>query len=544
MAAKTAGNFGAAVATYPAADYAGMRTFTTPDGKAGVSVKSDGDIVSVFKHPDSSASRFADSALAMAVQAGGNKLDAFDTVLPKLYAENGFRAVARLPFNDEYAPPDWDYERYGLYNNGRPDVVFMVHDPEHAAAYKPGDGERIATYDAGVAAQTAALEKLARSKAWAAVRMQAEKTLTREPNHMNALVEPFRARAEARRDREPPPLPGGNLFLRLLTARAIASATRRPALDVAGNLWPSDKVLAQLLTRSVSAPAMTTVAGWAAELAHKVVYDGLEGMGPSAAGARLLMQSLVLMFDGNGLISAPGFVAGAANAGFVAEGAPIPVRQLAATAALMQPYKLGAIGVLSREMIESSNAEVLVGDTLMRAASAALDVALFGSAAATAAQPAGLRSGVATTPPSASPDAFQAFFEDCATLINAVSVVGGNGPFVLIGSPGRIAAMVMRFVLQAGNVAVLASNAMGNDLMCVAPLALVAAISPQPEIEASTAAELHMNDTPLPIVNGGAPASPARSLFQTDSVALKMRWPLSWAIRDPRAVAWTTPSWK
>jgi hypothetical protein len=155
-----------------------------------------------------------------------------------------------------------------------------------------------------------------------------------------------------------------------------------------------------------------------------------------------------------------------------------------------------------------------------------------------------LRSGVATTPPSANTDPFQAFFEDCATLINAVSVVGGNGPFVLIGSPGRIAAMVMRFVLQAGNVAVLASNAMGNDLMCVAPLALVAAISPEPEIEASTAAELHMNDTPLPIVNGGAPAAPARSLFQTDSVALKMRWPLSWAIRDPRAVAWTTPSWK
>jgi hypothetical protein len=37
----------------------------------------------------------------------------------------------------------------------------------------------------------------------------------------------------------------------------------------------------------------------------------------------------VLAFDGNGVISAPGFVASAANAGFVAEGQPIPVRQLA-----------------------------------------------------------------------------------------------------------------------------------------------------------------------------------------------------------------------
>jgi hypothetical protein len=33
-------------------------------------------------------------------------------------------------------------------------------------------------------------------------------------------------------------------------------------------------------------------------------------------------------------------------------------------------------------------------------------------------------------------------------------------------------------------------------------------------------------------------------LFQTDSIALKMRWPVTWALRDPRGVAWTTPNWK
>jgi hypothetical protein len=309
-------------------------------------------------------------------------------------------------------------------------------------------------------------------------------------------------------------------------------------------LWPSDRLLAQLVTRAASAPAMTSVTGWAAELAHKVVLDGFLGLGPAAAGALLLQQCLVLAFDGNGLISAPGFVAGAGNAGFVAEGAPIPVRQLAATAALLQPYKLGTIGVLSREMVESSNAEALVGDVLMRAAAAAIDVALFGSAAATAAAPAGLRNGIAALTPSAATDALQQFYEDCANLINAVAPVGGGGPFILIGSPGRVAAMVMRFVLQPGNVTVLSSNAMGNDLMCVAPQAMVAALDPLPMVETANAGELHMNDTPLAIVNGGAPAAPARSLFQTETIALKMRWPMTWAMRDARAVAWLTPAWK
>jgi hypothetical protein len=360
------------------------------------------------------------------------------------------------------------------------------------------------------------------------------------------LIEPsFRERAEARREREPLPLPGGNTFWRSVAAQAIASATRRSPIEVASRLWPSDKVMAQLLTRAVSATAMTSVAGWASDLAHKVVRDALEGMGPAAAGAQTLLQSLLLVFDNYGSISAPGFVAGAGNAGFVAEGAPIPVRQLASAAALLTPFKLAAIGVLTREMMESSNAEILIGDVLMRAAALALDVALFGSNAATAAAPAGLRSGVAATAASTATDPLQAFYEDCANLINATSAVGGNGPFLLIGPPGRISAMIMRFVLQAGNVGVLASSAVGNDLLCVAPRALVCALNPEPEIETANAGELHMNDTPLPIVDsGGIVASPAKSLFQTETIALKMRWPVTWALRDPRAIAWTTPSWK
>lgn len=357
-------------------------------------------------------------------------------------------------------------------------------------------------------------------------------------------VESFRSRTKI----ETPmlSLPDGNSFMRIVTARALASATRGSPAEIAGRLWPTDAIV----LRAVSAPAMTSVVGWAAELARKIVKDGLEGMGPASAGAQLLLQSLILTWDGNGLISAPGFVAGAGNAGFVAEGDPIPVRQLAASAALLSPHKLAAIAVLTREMMASSNAETLIGNTLMRSASAALDVALFGSGAASAAAPAGLRNGVAALTASAGTDMSQAFYSDMAALINATAVVGESGPYVLIGAPGLIAQMIMRFVLQANsvvdatNLIVLGSVAMGNDLMCVATNGLVAALSPDPVIETANAGELHMNDAPAAIVTGGASASPARSLFQTDSIALKMRWPVTWAVRDPRAVAWLTPAWK
>jgi hypothetical protein len=152
----------------------------------------------------------------------------------------------------------------------------------------------------------------------------------------------------------------------------------------------------------------------------------------------------VLAFDGNGVISAPGFVASAANAGFVAEGQPIPVRQLADSIVQMIPHKLAAIAVLSEEMILSSNTEQLIGDALIRSAAAALDVTLFDTNAGTAVRPPGLRYGIAAYTPSSNTDFWEAYFEDIANGINAISPVGGNGPFALVANAGRAVQIKLR----------------------------------------------------------------------------------------------------
>jgi hypothetical protein len=350
------------------------------------------------------------------------------------------------------------------------------------------------------------------------------------------------ARTERGFKRNPLPLSSGNSFVRAVTARAIARISYETPREVAARMWPSDRVTNEFLARAASTPAMTTVTGWAAELAHRVVHDALEALGPAAAATEIFRRGLVLSFDGAAQISAPGFVASAANAGFVAEGDPIPVRQFADTAALLQAYKLASIAVLSREMIESSNAEALIGDVLSRAAGAALDVALLDANPATAARPAGLRNGISLTTASVNTDPFAAVAEDLAALINVTAPVGGNGPYVLVASPGRAVGMAMRFISEAANVTVVGSSALTNDIIVIAPGALVAAFELQPDIETSKAASLHMDTAPIAV--GPAAASSHRSLFQTDSLALKVRWPVSWILRDPRGVAWTTPVWK
>jgi hypothetical protein len=156
--AKTSDKYGAAVFAYPAADYDGMRTFLTDDGKAGFALKSDGDIVSAFKHADSKAEKLVSSILPLAIEQGGQRADAFDTVLPFLYAKAGMRTVARIPWNEQYAPEGWDKKTFEKYNGGEPDVVFLVVD-KNTPPYTPGTGKTVEDYDAGVAEQSKQLAR-------------------------------------------------------------------------------------------------------------------------------------------------------------------------------------------------------------------------------------------------------------------------------------------------------------------------------------------------------------------------------------------------
>ncbi|MGH3890742.1 MAG: hypothetical protein ACRDTW_04130 [Rhodococcus qingshengii] len=141
----------ASVHVYDEAEYRQMRLLVTDDGKAGVALKDD-EIVSAFAHKDCAHPRSVQSMLRQATRLGGHRLDCFDTVLPKLYADAGFVPVARLAWNNDYAPDGWDYQQFDTFNGGRPDVVFMAYDPDHVGGmYTPGAGEYVDDYDIGIA---------------------------------------------------------------------------------------------------------------------------------------------------------------------------------------------------------------------------------------------------------------------------------------------------------------------------------------------------------------------------------------------------------
>lgn len=147
--------FGAQVEIKNPKELAEMRLFRTESG-SGFGIKDDGDIVSIF----SSANEPKHGSYAMlqaAVAAGGKKLDAFDTYLPNIYERVGFRPVARLPWNDDFAPPNWDKSIFAEYNNGKPDVIFFVHDPDYFGGAT--DVPKITNFDDGAKLQNDALTR-------------------------------------------------------------------------------------------------------------------------------------------------------------------------------------------------------------------------------------------------------------------------------------------------------------------------------------------------------------------------------------------------
>ncbi|ABH00946.1 conserved hypothetical protein (plasmid) [Rhodococcus jostii RHA1] len=147
--------YASSVYVYDEGEYAEMRILVTDDGKAGVALKDD-EVVSVFSHAYGAHPNAAPSMLRQATVLGGRRLDCFDTVLPNIYADAGFVPVARLAWNDDYAPDGWDYDTYRRYNNGRPDVVFMAHDRAAVGSlYDRAAGEYVSDYDDGIAAAKA-----------------------------------------------------------------------------------------------------------------------------------------------------------------------------------------------------------------------------------------------------------------------------------------------------------------------------------------------------------------------------------------------------
>ena len=70
------------------------------------------------------------------------------------------KPVARVKWNDTYAPEGWSKETFGKYNNGEPDLVLFVHDKNYFSGVNLDDLPLFKEYDDAQKIQTQALKAL------------------------------------------------------------------------------------------------------------------------------------------------------------------------------------------------------------------------------------------------------------------------------------------------------------------------------------------------------------------------------------------------
>jgi hypothetical protein len=124
-----------------------------------------------------------------------------------------------------------------------------------------------------------------------------------------------------------------------------------------------------------------------------------------------------------------------------------------------------------------------------------------------------------------------------ASLLPAIAG-GGEFPFKAELAGGTLQGYP---VIQSSNVA-------ADTMFLIDAADFVSVTGDTPRFDVSDQATLHLEDTtPLAISTTGAPntvAAPVRSLWQTDTIGIRMLLDINWGLRRTGIVAWTqTMTW-
>jgi HK97 family phage major capsid protein len=283
---------------------------------------------------------------------------------------------------------------------------------------------------------------------------------------------------------------------------------------------------------------------------------------PKAILTRLAPRGLTLDFGASGRIVIPTRSRTPSLAGsFVGEGLPIPVRQGAFTSQTLTPKKMAVISTWTREMGDHSvpAIEGLIREAIQEDTTVAIDSVLIDANAATVIRPPGLLNGVAATTATAITNgALAALVGDITNLISAISTATYGNVRNLVWLANQTD-MLRASMVTAANTGVFpfrdeirggtlntipiidSATVPAKTLILVDAADFVVVGGDAPRMEMSDQATLHMEDTaPAELVaSPSTVAAPQRSLFQTDSLALRMVMPLNWTQRRAGTVAWT-----
>lgn len=338
-------------------------------------------------------------------------------------------------------------------------------------------------------------------------------------------------------------------FVKIATAEVLGGIHRMPLSMSLEHFFPDDnevKAVASITTKAAAPLGTTTDPNYARELTNQGVGEFWDLLKPSSMVAKLPFKPLNFM--GNPTIKIPmrtdtGAVSALNNfhAHWVAEGSPIRVGSAVVGSTILSRYFLGIIGVWSRQLSEMSVPAIseLIRNWMLQDTSQYLDATFFSNAPAVPnLMPAGILNGIGAANTHTSlgntPANMQADFR--VMLSTMAGNMLGERPFWLMSSDiffGLSTVLSAQGTLQFPSVQngtlhgvpILHSPTFPAKTILLIDTAQIYMATDAPSFAVSTEAALHMDNDPAtvaPLSNGGAVADPIRSLWQTDSIGLRM----------------------
>lgn len=389
---------------------------------------------------------------------------------------------------------------------------------------------------------------------------------------------PFIAQAKHMGSKERTP---GEILFKQATTKFLAHVNKQPLEVAAKAAYPTDHGL-QAVIKAVVDPAATDVAGWAQELTDETNQGFLDLLRGDYVTPQLWsVAGLNLNFEGYTAINIPGRAAAQTGqelgGGWTGQRDAIPVSRLTTDTQKIEPYKWGIISSFSKELAMRSvpSIQALIQSSIVADTGTKLDNDYLGEAAAVAGfNPAGLMNGVTgTASATGGATVGDDMLLDLQNLVNPFYAANLNGGIRIMMHPTNALAMslvlyngtyLFRDELARGTLmgipVIQSTNVPVDELQAVVMSAQAVANGSMTFDVSDTATFVEIDDqgassTTNPAMEQTYPRSdmtgqvgdaathnsdaanttkaPIRSLWQTESVAIKMVQYLSWAtLRD------------
>jgi hypothetical protein len=358
-----------------------------------------------------------------------------------------------------------------------------------------------------------------------------------------------------------------DFFVRSYVIRGLSKVMGQTVDDTRRKIYGEDeatRAMCDFVLKASTAPAETTVPGWAQELARTIWAAWMDVLLPMSVYPKLSAAGMALTFGGNGKIVIPTRnLTPSLSGSFVGEGQAIPVRQGAFSSQTLTPKKMAVITTWTREMDEHSipAIEGLLRQAILEDTAISLDTVLLDANVATAIRPPGLRSYQTGLTAAATAGAFFAnFVADYKALYGQLlTLTAGNvrRPVLIVNpiqvlnisliQPPTAATDLFPFLAMTDGGRVLKAELIESSTVPISTAIMLDAAdfttagAEGPRLEISDQATLHMEDTTPTDITGGvpSPAVPVKSMWQTDSLALRLIMMMNWTMRRPVA-SWMT----